>query len=146
MDDVLHDCSSSSRRADRNGARTDAAHELEDVMLAFLEKRVDMLVSTKIIESGLDIPNVNTIIINRADHFGMAELYQLRGRVGRSNVQAYAYLLTPPLSVLGKTRCNDCRRCRSSRNSGPGSTLRCAIWRSAVRGICSEASRAGSSR
>ncbi|HSQ74122.1 MAG TPA: transcription-repair coupling factor [Bacteroidota bacterium] len=80
-----------------------AAHELEEVMLAFLEKRIDILISTKIIESGLDIPNVNTIIINRADHFGMAELYQLRGRVGRSNVQAYAYLLTPPVSVLGKT-------------------------------------------
>jgi len=79
-----------------------AAHELEEVMLAFLEKQIDLLISTKIIESGLDIPNVNTIIINRADHFGMAELYQLRGRVGRSNIQAYAYLLTPPLSVLGK--------------------------------------------
>jgi len=77
--------------------------ELEDVMLAFLEKRLDMLVSTKIIESGLDIPNVNTIIINRADRFGMAELYQLRGRVGRSNTQAYAYLLTPPVSVLGRS-------------------------------------------
>jgi transcription-repair coupling factor (superfamily II helicase) len=80
-----------------------AAHELEEVMLAFLEKHIDLLISTKIIESGLDIPNVNTIIINRADHFGMAELYQLRGRVGRSNIQAYAYLLTPPLSVLGKS-------------------------------------------
>jgi transcription-repair coupling factor (superfamily II helicase) len=76
------------------------AHELEKVMLDFLEKRVDLLCSTKIIESGLDIPNVNTILINRADRFGMAELYQLRGRVGRSNVQAYAYLLVPPLSVL----------------------------------------------
>jgi transcription-repair coupling factor (superfamily II helicase) len=79
------------------------ARELEDVMLAFLEKRVDLLVSTKIIESGLDIPNVNTIVINRADRFGMAELYQLRGRVGRSNTQAYAHLIIPPLSVLGKS-------------------------------------------
>jgi len=76
------------------------AHELEEVMMDFLEKRCDVLVSTKIIESGLDIPTVNTIIINRADKFGMAELYQLRGRVGRSNVQAYAYLLTPPISAL----------------------------------------------
>ena len=76
------------------------AHELEDVMMAFLEKRCDLLVATKIIESGLDIPNVNTIFINRADRFGMAELYQLRGRVGRSNAQAYAYLLTPPVSSL----------------------------------------------
>ena len=78
------------------------AHELENVMLDFLEKRFEILVCTKIIESGLDIPNVNTIIINRADKFGMAELYQLRGRVGRSNVQAYAYLLTPPLSTLSR--------------------------------------------
>jgi transcription-repair coupling factor (superfamily II helicase) len=76
------------------------AHELEEVMMAFMEKRCDLLVATKIIESGLDIPNVNTIFINRADRFGMAELYQLRGRVGRSNAQAYAYLLTPPFSSL----------------------------------------------
>jgi transcription-repair coupling factor (superfamily II helicase) len=75
-------------------------HELEKAMLDFLEKKYDVLLCTKIIESGIDIPNVNTIIINRADRFGLAELYQLRGRVGRSNIQAYAYLLTPPLSVL----------------------------------------------
>jgi transcription-repair coupling factor (superfamily II helicase) len=75
-------------------------HELEEGMVKFLEKDVDVLVCTKIIESGLDLPNVNTIIINRADRFGMAELYQLRGRVGRSNQQAYAYLLVPPPSVL----------------------------------------------
>ena len=77
-------------------------HELEKVMLDFLEKKCDVLVATKIIESGLDIPNVNTIIINRADRFGLAELYQLRGRVGRSNVQAYSYLLVPPISILPK--------------------------------------------
>jgi transcription-repair coupling factor (superfamily II helicase) len=76
------------------------AHELEEVMVDFLEKRIDILVSTKIIESGLDIPNVNTIIVHRADRFGMAELHQLRGRVGRSNQQAYALLITPPVSVL----------------------------------------------
>jgi transcription-repair coupling factor (superfamily II helicase) len=76
------------------------AHELEEVMVDFLEKRIDVLVSTKIIESGLDIPNVNTIIVHRADRFGMAELHQLRGRVGRSNQQAFALLITPPVSVL----------------------------------------------
>ncbi len=76
------------------------AHELENVVLAFLGRKFDVLVATKIIESGIDMPSVNTIIINRADRFGMAELYQLRGRVGRSNVQAYAYLLIPPMSVL----------------------------------------------
>lgn len=75
-------------------------HELEQSMMAFLERQYDVLVCTKIIESGIDIPSVNTILINRADRFGMAELYQLRGRVGRSNIQAYAYLLTPPLSSL----------------------------------------------
>ncbi len=79
-----------------------SGHELEKAMLNFLEKRHDVLVCTKIIESGVDIPSVNTIIINRADMFGLAELYQLRGRVGRSNVQAYSYLLTPPLSVMPK--------------------------------------------
>ncbi len=75
-------------------------HELEKTMMGFLERKYDVLVCTKIIESGIDIPRVNTIIINRADRFGLAELYQLRGRVGRSNVQAYAYLLTPPLASL----------------------------------------------
>jgi len=79
-----------------------SGHQLEKTMLDFLEKKYDVLVCTKIIESGLDIPNVNTIIINRADRFGLAELYQLRGRVGRSNVQAFAYLLVPPLSVVPK--------------------------------------------
>jgi len=76
------------------------ARVLEEVMVEFLERKLDMLVATKIIESGLDIPSVNTIIVNRADRFGMAELYQLRGRVGRSNVQAYAYLVTPPIAIL----------------------------------------------
>jgi transcription-repair coupling factor (superfamily II helicase) len=76
------------------------SHDLENIMNDFLEKKIDVLVATKIIESGIDIPNVNTIVVHRADKFGMAELYQLRGRVGRSNVQAYAYLLTPPLNAL----------------------------------------------
>ncbi|MDA0986205.1 MAG: transcription-repair coupling factor [Bacteroidetes bacterium] len=78
------------------------SHKLEKVMMDFLERKFNVLVSTKIIESGIDIPSVNTIIINRADRFGMAELYQLRGRVGRSNIQAYAYLLVPPFSNLSK--------------------------------------------
>ena len=79
-----------------------AGHELEKVMIGFLEKKFDVLVTTKIVESGVDIPSVNTIIINRADKFGLAELYQLRGRVGRSNVQAFAYLLVPPIEILPK--------------------------------------------
>jgi transcription-repair coupling factor (superfamily II helicase) len=75
-------------------------HELEKTMMDFLGKKFDVLICTKIIESGIDIPSVNTIIINRADRFGLAELYQLRGRVGRANEQAYAYLLTPPITSL----------------------------------------------
>ncbi|MFA6292325.1 MAG: transcription-repair coupling factor [Victivallales bacterium] len=77
-----------------------AEHELEKVMTAFLDGKTDVLVCTTIIESGLDIPNANTIIIERADRFGLAELYQLRGRVGRWTRQAYAYLLLPPHSIL----------------------------------------------
>ena len=69
--------------------------ELERKMIDFLERRFDVLVCTMIIEAGLDFPNVNTIIINRADKFGLAQLYQLRGRVGRSDRKAYAYLLVP---------------------------------------------------
>ncbi|MBL8878031.1 MAG: transcription-repair coupling factor [Phycisphaerales bacterium] len=74
--------------------------ELEEVMLAFLERRADVLVSTNIIESGLDIPSANTIFINRADRFGLADLHQLRGRVGRSKHRAYAYMLLPRKTPL----------------------------------------------
>jgi transcription-repair coupling factor (superfamily II helicase) len=70
-------------------------HELEEVMMRFVAGEVDVLVATTIIESGLDIPRANMIIIDRADRFGLADLYQLRGRVGRSQMKAYAYLLLP---------------------------------------------------
>lgn len=76
--------------------------QLEEVIHGFLSKKYDVLLSTKIIESGLDIPNVNTIIINRADRFGLAELHQLRGRVGRSTRQAFAYFIVPSLSGITK--------------------------------------------
>src|SRR5207248_8682341 len=69
--------------------------ELEKVMTTFVDGQADVLLSTTIIESGLDIPNANTIIIDRADRFGLSDLYQLRGRVGRYKHQAYAYLLLP---------------------------------------------------
>lgn len=71
-------------------------------MSAFYERKYDVLVSTTIIESGLDIPSANTIIIHRADRFGLAQLYQLRGRVGRSKLRAYAYLTTPAGRVLSE--------------------------------------------
>jgi transcription-repair coupling factor (superfamily II helicase) len=74
--------------------------ELEKVMMDFMQKEVDVLISTTIIGSGLDISNANTIIINRADMFGLSDLYQLRGRVGRSDRKAYCYLITPPLHTL----------------------------------------------
>ena len=81
------------------------ADELEDVMQRFVAGKIDVLVCTTIIESGLDIPNANTIIIDRADRFGLADLYQLRGRVGRAEHKAYAYLLLPrEMMTVGAAR------------------------------------------
>ncbi|RZB37055.1 MAG: transcription-repair coupling factor (superfamily II helicase) [Desulfobacteraceae bacterium Eth-SRB2] len=90
------------------GVRLDVAHgrleddALERVMLRFINKEIDLLVCTSIIESGLDISSANTILINRADRFGLAQIYQLRGRVGRLDEQAYAYLFIPDESTLSK--------------------------------------------
>ncbi|MFA7585592.1 MAG: transcription-repair coupling factor, partial [Novosphingobium sp.] len=78
------------------------AGEVEERMSAFYEKKYDVLLSTTIVESGLDIPSANTIIIHRADRFGLAQLYQLRGRVGRSKLRAYAYLTTPADTQLSE--------------------------------------------
>ncbi len=75
-------------------------HVLEQVMIDFIEGDFDVLVATTIVENGLDIPNANTIIINEAHHFGLSDLHQLRGRVGRSNKKAFCYLLAPPVSLL----------------------------------------------
>jgi transcription-repair coupling factor (superfamily II helicase) len=74
--------------------------ELEQVMLDFYHKRANLLLCTTIIESGIDVPTANTIVIDRADRFGLAQLHQLRGRVGRSHHQAYAYLMTPPKNAM----------------------------------------------
>jgi transcription-repair coupling factor (superfamily II helicase) len=84
-----------------------AERELEQVMRDFYQQRVNLLLCSTIIETGIDVPTANTIIIDRADRFGLAQLHQLRGRVGRSHHQAYAYLLTPPgdaLSIQAKKR------------------------------------------
>jgi transcription-repair coupling factor (superfamily II helicase) len=87
-------------------ARIEVAHgqmreqELEQIMLDFNHRRFHILVCTAIIESGIDIPSANTILINRADRFGLAQLHQLRGRVGRSHHQAFAYLLAPPKEAM----------------------------------------------
>jgi len=74
--------------------------QLEQVMLSFIEGDFDVLVSTSIIENGLDVPNANTIIIHQAQNFGLSDLHQMRGRVGRSNRRAYCYLITPPIESL----------------------------------------------
>ncbi len=106
--------------------------ELENVMIDFVEGRYDILVSTTIIENGLDIPNVNTIVVNNADHFGLAQLYQLRGRVGRSAHQAYAYFLYQPhrrLSEVAQARLQAIREF-----SHLGSGLRLAMRDLEIRG------------
>jgi transcription-repair coupling factor (superfamily II helicase) len=74
--------------------------KLEELMLAFMENEFDVLVSTTIIESGLDVPNANTIFINNANNFGLSDLHQMRGRVGRSNKKAFCYFITPPYSAM----------------------------------------------
>lgn len=88
------------------GVKTGVGHgqmdgpKLEKVMLDFINGNFDVLIATTIVESGLDIPNANTIIINQAQNFGLSDLHQLRGRVGRSNKKAFCYLITPPLSTV----------------------------------------------
>jgi len=96
---------------------------LEGIMLAFLTKRYDVLLCTSIIESGLDIPSANTIIINRADRFGLAQLYQIRGRVGRSAQRAYAYLITPPVKLLSQDAIKRLRALEAHSDLGSGFAL-----------------------
>jgi transcription-repair coupling factor (superfamily II helicase) len=120
------------------GARVDVGHgqmhehELEAVMEQFVSGKTDVLVSTTIIESGLDIPNANTIIIDRADRFGLADLYQLRGRVGRAQHKAYAYLLLPrDMMTVGSAR----RRINAiKQHSGLGAGFKIAMRDLEIRG------------
>jgi transcription-repair coupling factor (superfamily II helicase) len=106
--------------------------ELERVMQRFVEGEIDVLISTTIIESGLDIPNANTIIIDRADRFGLADLYQLRGRVGRAQHKAYAYLMLPrELMGVGAAR----RRINAIKQySGLGAGFKIAMRDLEIRG------------
>ncbi len=86
-----------------------ASTHLEDVMTAFYDGKIDVLISTNIVESGLDIPSANTMIVHRADMFGLSQLYQLRGRIGRAKQRAYAYLTTPAdrkLTDAAERRCS----------------------------------------
>lgn len=94
--------------------------ELEQVMLDFMDRKYDCLISTMIIESGLDIPSVNTLIVNRADRMGLAQLYQLRGRVGRSNQRAYAYLFIPSWKALRKPAARRLRAIEEFSDLGSG--------------------------
>ena len=106
--------------------------ELEKVMLQFVRREVDLLVCTSIIESGLDIPTANTILINHAERFGLADLYQLRGRVGRGSHQAYAYLLIPGDLTLSR---DAMRRLRAIQElSELGSGFKLAIQDLEIRG------------
>ena len=97
--------------------------ELEQVMLDFYHQRFNILVATTIIESGIDIPSANTIIINRADKLGLAQLHQIRGRVGRSHHRAYAYLITPPHSLMTKDAIKRLEAIESLEDLGVGFTL-----------------------
>ena len=92
-----------ARVSHRHSPWADAREDAGSIMMQFLERHFDLLLCTTIIESGLDIPSANTIIINHAETFGLAQLYQLRGRVGRSVQQAYAYLLIPGDLLLSET-------------------------------------------
>jgi len=96
---------------------------LERVMMRFVEREIDLLVCTSIIESGLDIPNANTIIINHAERFGLADLYQLRGRVGRSAERAFAYLICPPRQYLSREALRRLRAIQELSELGSGFRL-----------------------
>ena len=97
--------------------------ELESTMLDFYHRRFNVLVCTTIIETGIDVPNANTIVINRADHFGLAQLHQLRGRVGRSHHRAYAYLVAPPRRAMSADALKRLEAIESLEDLGIGFTL-----------------------
>ena len=97
--------------------------DLEQLMVDFYHRRFSVLVCTTIIESGIDVPTANTIMINRADHMGLAQLHQLRGRVGRSHHRAYAYLIAPPRQALGRDAVKRLEAIESMEELGAGFVL-----------------------
>ena len=99
------------------------ARALEEVMTAFYDGRIDLLLSTQIVESGLDIPTANTLIVHRADMFGLAQLYQLRGRIGRSKLRAYCYLTIPSKGILSASASKRLEVMQSLDSLGAGFTL-----------------------
>ena len=100
-----------------------AERELEQIMLDFYHQRFNLLLSTTIIESGIDVPTANTIIINRADKLGLAQLHQLRGRVGRSHHRAYAYFIVPPKTLMSKDAIKRLEAVETSGELGAGFML-----------------------
>src|SRR5439155_12928092 len=114
--------------------------ELETVMTKFMHHEFDVLVATTIIENGLDIPLANTLIVNRADRYGLSQLYQLRGRVGRSNRRAYAYLLIPSDETLTQIARRGLRLSTNSANWARGSESPLSTWSCAAPGTCLAAS------
>ena len=107
----------------RSGHGQMRERELEQLMLDFYHRRFNVLVCTTIIESGIDVPTANTIIIDRADRFGLAQIHQLRGRVGRSHHRAYAYLITPPRKAMTADAVKRLEALESLEELGAGFTL-----------------------
>ncbi len=116
--------------------------QLEEMILDFIDQKYDVLVCTNIVESGVDIPNANTIIVNNAHHFGLSDLHQLRGRVGRSNKKAFCYLLAPPMSTLPTIAASVCKPWNSSASWAAASRLPCATWIYVAPAICWVVSKA----
>jgi len=120
--------------------------DLEQVMSDFYHKRFNVLIASTIIETGIDVPSANTIIIERADKFGLAQLHQLRGRVGRSHHQAYAYLLTPPRQQITGDAENAWKPSPTPRTWAPALCWPPTTWKSVAPANCSATARAGRSR
>ncbi len=120
--------------------------EVEERMSAFYDKKFEVLISTTIVESGLDIPSANTMIIHRADRFGLAQLYQLRGRVGRAKTRAYAYLTTPENRILSETAEKRLKVLSDLDTLARASNSPATTWTSVVPAICSVTNSPGISR
>lgn len=117
-------------------------NQLEDIMYRFINGDIDVLVSTTIIETGLDISNVNTMIIHDADNMGLSQLYQLRGRVGRSNRTAYAFLMYRRNKMLKEVAEKRLAAIREYSDLGSGFKIAMRTWRSGEPEICWEPNRA----
>ena len=140
-------CGASCRRPQiRIGHGQMRERDLEQLMVDFYHRRFDLLLCTTIIESGIDVPTANTIMINRADRLGLAQLHQLRGRVGRSHHRAFAYLIVPPRKALTQDAAAPTRGASNRwRSWARASCSPRTTWRSAAPANCSARRRAASS-